>query len=331
MGFLPEQKTLITLFKIGDDLRQDQLTLEVVRKMEAMWNSAGLDMRMSPYGVACTGDNHGMIEAVPNSKTVAGLVAEHSGSSGTVLGKISAAFTAVTSDKAIKVWLEKCNVVERTKRRASAVMEELKVAKTAAFGDGIGMGALPILRDDGGSTGGSDVIHKKTPSSGSFLGLFLTASEDNRDDTSRNRNGSLDLFTFSGRKKRSHKRGVSESKLKLSRATSDRSSDRNSGRERPERTKTSGSFLGFGSVVEHKKTSVEFVGKRVWPVYVDNFVRSCAGYCVATYVLGIGDRHSVSVFKGRGRVGKMLWITLVVLVLTLLRKNRTTLWSRRMG
>ena len=29
-----------------------------------------------------------------------------------------------------------------------------------------------------------------------------------------------------------------------------------------------------------------------WDAVVDNFVCSCAGYCVLSYVMGIGDRHA---------------------------------------
>jgi len=69
------------IFKNGDDLRQDMLTLQVIAIMDSIWNREGMDLRMMPYNCLATGSQVGMIEVVRNAVTVhqiqkrAGMVA----------------------------------------------------------------------------------------------------------------------------------------------------------------------------------------------------------------------------------------------------------------
>nr|XP_027202602.1 phosphatidylinositol 3-kinase 1-like [Dermatophagoides pteronyssinus] len=58
------------IFKSGDDLRQDMLTLQVIRIMDQIWRRENLDLRMLPYNCLATGDQVGLIEVVPHAKTV---------------------------------------------------------------------------------------------------------------------------------------------------------------------------------------------------------------------------------------------------------------------
>jgi len=65
--YLPEFKVI---FKNGDDLRQDMLTLQVIKIMDSIWQSEGMDLRMVPYNVLATGHMVGLINVVQKAETM---------------------------------------------------------------------------------------------------------------------------------------------------------------------------------------------------------------------------------------------------------------------
>nr|XP_002122027.2 phosphatidylinositol 4,5-bisphosphate 3-kinase catalytic subunit beta isoform-like isoform X1 [Ciona intestinalis] len=65
--------SMSVIYKNGDDLRQDMLTLQTISIMDMLWKAEGLDLRMIPYGCLATGKGTGMIEVVTHSNTIANI------------------------------------------------------------------------------------------------------------------------------------------------------------------------------------------------------------------------------------------------------------------
>lgn len=83
----PEAPNTYIIFKSGDDLRQDILTLQILQIMDQMWLRSGLDMRLTPYRVISTGVTSqnkgvGMIEVVLNADTTSGIQLKYGGGAG---------------------------------------------------------------------------------------------------------------------------------------------------------------------------------------------------------------------------------------------------------
>ncbi|XP_076048999.1 phosphatidylinositol 4,5-bisphosphate 3-kinase catalytic subunit delta isoform-like [Oratosquilla oratoria] len=70
------KEDIYLIFKSGDDLRQDMLTLQIIRIMDKIWKDNGLDLRMNPYGCMSTDDREGLIEVVLNAETIAKIQME---------------------------------------------------------------------------------------------------------------------------------------------------------------------------------------------------------------------------------------------------------------
>eukprot|EP00817_Percolomonadidae_sp_ATCC50343_P002456 CAMPEP_0117424086 /NCGR_PEP_ID=MMETSP0758-20121206/4576_1 /TAXON_ID=63605 /ORGANISM="Percolomonas cosmopolitus, Strain AE-1 (ATCC 50343)" /LENGTH=815 /DNA_ID=CAMNT_0005207655 /DNA_START=649 /DNA_END=3096 /DNA_ORIENTATION=- len=93
----PDGKDIYIMYKAGDDIRQDLLTLQMLKIMDSIWKNEGLDLHIQPYGCVCTGDMKGMIEIVLNSDTIANITHEAGGA--------TAAFSVDPLDR----WLRSIN------------------------------------------------------------------------------------------------------------------------------------------------------------------------------------------------------------------------------
>lgn len=93
------------IFKSGDDLQQDMLTLQLVRMMDKLWLSEGIDLKMVTFGCVPTGPKKGMIELVTEAETLRKIQVEWG-------------LTGSFKDKPIAEWLAKQNPSQLEYERA---------------------------------------------------------------------------------------------------------------------------------------------------------------------------------------------------------------------
>ncbi|ETV71716.1 hypothetical protein H257_13145 [Aphanomyces astaci] len=82
---------VVIIFKAGDDVRQDCLTLQLITLMDEMWREDGKDLAMEPYKCVSTGPMTGMLQVVLHAVTTAAVHKR-----GGALGGIFGAFNDVS-------------------------------------------------------------------------------------------------------------------------------------------------------------------------------------------------------------------------------------------
>lgn len=55
------------IFKTGDDLRQDQLVIQIIKLMDRLLQKENLDLKLTPYGVLATSTSAGLSEFIPSA------------------------------------------------------------------------------------------------------------------------------------------------------------------------------------------------------------------------------------------------------------------------
>jgi len=65
------------IWKLGDDLRQDQLVLQLIQLMDELLKKENLDLKLTPYRALACGLKNGLVECVSGCTNVADVIAQH--------------------------------------------------------------------------------------------------------------------------------------------------------------------------------------------------------------------------------------------------------------
>ncbi|BFI23170.1 hypothetical protein MPTK1_Vg00670 [Marchantia polymorpha subsp. ruderalis] len=98
----PSKDFFAAIFKTGDDLRQDVLTLQFIAIMEKIWTRSGMDLQLTIPKCIATGLNDGMIEVIEDAETLSSICKDAGGG------------TACFRESTLANWLQKHN---RTRTR----------------------------------------------------------------------------------------------------------------------------------------------------------------------------------------------------------------------
>lgn len=253
----PKSGPYLAMFKAGDDLRQDMLVLQLFKVMDRLWKSHGLYLDMAIYSVLATGDQCGFVEIVTKSKTISEL-------QGLSAFKDEVLFNFI---------------LEHNPSSDSSSIESSASSSAASNGS-----------SSNGSTRSSDFTEKadrveKSPTaSSSSKGSGTSTAETSGKTSSSNMNGHQGSKSNLGATGTQIVKSGSSSSSKPSKSSSKSSQSGIQSQQQGGSSPTLAS--GSPSPIQQELPITIAVGR---------FIRSCAAYCVATYVLGIGDRHNGNV------------------------------------
>ncbi|XP_077994374.1 phosphatidylinositol 4-phosphate 3-kinase C2 domain-containing subunit beta-like [Glandiceps talaboti] len=101
----PIAEEIAVMYKAGEDIRQDMLTLQMIGLMDKLWLQRGLDLRMITFRCMATGQNRGLVELIPDCETLRKIQVERG-------------LTGSFKDKPLADWLQKYNPTEAEYQKA---------------------------------------------------------------------------------------------------------------------------------------------------------------------------------------------------------------------